>query len=64
MTKKIIKHNLNFYIIDQDLFEPDEIFQFRIKYITTNLEKETIDNLIRKSRILANIEFWGCTYNM
>jgi hypothetical protein len=63
MTKKIIQHNLNFYLLDQDLFESDEIFQFRINYIKQNLEKDTFDNLIKKSRLKANINFLGCKYN-
>jgi hypothetical protein len=62
MNKKIIEHNLNFYILEQDLFEPDEIFQYRIKYILENLEKDGFENLIKKSRLTANEKFWGCVY--
>jgi hypothetical protein len=63
IEKKIIEHNLNFYILKQDLYESDEIFQFRTNYIIKNLNKDTFDNLVKKSRLLANIEFWGCVYN-
>jgi hypothetical protein len=61
--EKIIEHNLNFYTLTQDLYESDELFQFRTNYIIKNLNKDKFDNLVKKSRLLANIEFWGCVYN-
>lgn len=63
MEKRIIEHNLNFYVIYQEMFEPDEIFFERINYITSNLKNDTLDNLIKKSKLLANIKNFGCTYN-
>lgn len=63
MVKKIIEHNLNFYIIEKDLFETNEIFQFRINYITSNLGKKSFYDLVKSSRLLANTNFWGCEYN-
>lgn len=63
MEKRLVEHNLNFYIIEQDIYEPDEIFQERVNYVTSNLESDTFDNLIKKSRLLANIKNFGCTYN-
>jgi hypothetical protein len=63
MEKRIVEHNLNFYIIEQDLYEPDEIFQERANYITSNLWTDTFNNLVKKSRLLANIKNFGCEYN-
>jgi hypothetical protein len=67
MEKRIVEHNLNFYIIYQDMYEPDEIFHERTNYITSNLDSDTdtytFDNLVKKSRLLANIKNFGCTYN-
>lgn len=61
--KKIIEHNLNFYILEKDLFEPDEMFQYRINYILSNLNKDTFYNLITKSRLSSNIKYWKCEYS-
>lgn len=63
IQEKIIEHNLDFYTLKQDLYESDEIFQFRINYIIKNLNNDTFNNLVKKSRLLANIEFWGCKYS-
>ncbi len=63
MKKRIIEHNLNFFTMDQDLFEPDEIFADRINYVIKNLGADNFDNLVKKSRLLVNIEIYGCEYN-
>jgi hypothetical protein len=63
MEKRIVEHNLNFYIIEQDLYEPNEIFHERTKYILNNINKDTYDNLIKKSRLLSNIKIFGCEYS-
>jgi hypothetical protein len=63
-NKKIIEYNLDFYLFDQDPFEPDEIFHSRVWYILGNLDtKDTVNELIKKSRILSNIEQHECEYN-
>jgi hypothetical protein len=63
MEKRIFEHNLNFYVIEQDIYEPDEIFQERVNYVMSNLKSDTYDNLIKKSRLLANIKNFSCSYN-
>lgn len=63
MTKKMIRHNLDFYILNQDLFETEDNFQFRTNYIIQNLQKDTFDNLIKKSRLYANMHFLECSYD-
>lgn len=61
--KKIIEYNLNFYILEKDIFETDEMFQYRIDYIISNLKKDSFDNLIKMSRLTTNTHFWGSEYN-
>ena len=39
MNNKIIEYNLDFYIIDQDLYEPDQLFYERVWYILSNYNK-------------------------
>lgn len=60
---KIIEHNLDFYRIEQDLFEPDELFYERANYITKNLDNDKLDNLIKLSRIISNTKNFNCEYN-
>lgn len=65
-NKKIIEHNLDFYLLEQDSFEPDEIFYSRVWYILSQLHssgnKDNFDILIKKSRILANEKYHECKY--
>ena len=61
--KKIFEHKLNFYVLEQDPYEPDDIFQYRVNYIMSNLEKDSYNNLVKKSRLLSNINNYGCEYN-
>jgi len=60
---RIIEHNLNFYVIEQDIFEPDEIFYERMKYIISNLDKDKFDVLIKKSKIISNMKVYNCGYS-
>ena len=61
--KKIIEHNFIFYVIDQDPFEPEELFQERSQYILSNLDKDKFENLIKKSRMMSNVKNYNCNYN-
>ncbi len=61
--KKIFEHKFKFYIIEQDPYEPDDIFQYRVNFIISNLEKDNYNNLVKKSRLLSNINNYGCEYN-
>jgi hypothetical protein len=64
-NKKIIEYNLDFYELEQDIFEPDELFYFRAWYIMSNLKNEdfeTFETLIKKSRIIVNEQYYECTY--
>jgi hypothetical protein len=63
MDNKLIEHNLNFYIVQQDLFEPDDVFQERVQYILLNLDNDNYDNLIKKSKIISNIKNYNCEYS-
>jgi hypothetical protein len=63
MSKRIIEHNLDFYILDQDQFEPNEIFQQRINFILQNLESDTYKNLVKKSRLWACKKYFNCEYD-
>jgi hypothetical protein len=60
---KIIEHDLNFYKIEQDLFESDELFYGRINYIKKNLKENNLDELIKISRLISNSKNYGCEYN-
>lgn len=64
MDSKIIDYNNNFYLIESDLFESSEIFYDRITYILNNLDKDTFENIVKKSRIYVNIKNFGCYYNI
>ena len=63
LRKRTIEHNLNFYVVEQDLFEPNEIFNDRMKYILSNLEKDKFDILIKKSKIISNKKLYNCSYS-
>ena len=60
---KIIEYNLDFYIIDKDVYEPDEIFYERKNYILNNLKKDTFNNLVKNSRLLSNKKNYNCQYS-
>lgn len=62
---KIIKNNLDFFFVKQDLFEPDEIFEKRTNYLKKcmNNNTETFDIIVKKSRIISNIQNMKCEYN-
>ena len=62
-TQRIIEHKLNYYIIEQDLFEPDELFYERVNYILKNIDDNDINILIKKSRIISNMQHYDCEYN-
>lgn len=61
--ERIFEHNQKFYILCQDIFEPDELFINRVKYITKNLHLDNFTNLITKSRLMSNILNLKCSYN-
>ena len=63
LRKQTIEHNLNFYVVEQDLYEPEEIFYERMKYITSNLEKDELDILVKKSKIISNKKIYNFSYN-
>jgi hypothetical protein len=60
--KKIVEYKLKFYEFDRDLFEPEEIFYERVWFIFKRLETDSIENLIKKSRIYINMKYHECTY--
>jgi hypothetical protein len=60
--KKIIQYKTNFYIIEQQIFEPNEIFFERINFIIKNLELDEFTNLKKKSLLSANLKNYGCEY--
>lgn len=63
-NKKIIEYNLDFYIIEQNLFEPDEIFYERSWYILLNLNNILdYETLNKKSRIITNMKYLECCYD-
>lgn len=63
-NKKVIEYNLDFYIVDQDLYEPDEVFYTRVWYILSNLNSTSdFDILVKKSRITVNKQFYECEYS-
>ncbi len=60
--KKIINHKTKFYIVEQQIFEPNEIFFERINFIFKNLEFDNFENLKKKSLLSANLKNYGCEY--
>ena len=47
-NKKVIEFGLDFYELEQDIFEPDELFYFRAWYILSNLKNEDFEILVKK----------------
>jgi len=62
MEKRIFHHNKNIYIIEKNIFEPEEIFFERINYIRNNIEKDSYENLIKESNLIINKKNYGCEY--
>ena len=62
-NKKVIEYNLDFYIVERDLYEPDCVFYTRVWYILSNLNATSdFDILVKKSRIMVNQQFYECEY--
>lgn len=61
-NKKIIEFGLDFYELEQDIFEPDELFYFRAWYILSNIKNESFEILVKKSRIIVNEKYYECIY--
>ena len=62
-NKKIIEFGLDFYELEQDIFEPDELFYFRAWYILSNLKNGDFETLVKKSRMIVNEKYYECTYS-
>ena len=66
-SKKIIEYNQDFYLLDQDVYEPDEVFYSRAWYILNKLHskdnKDDFNTLVKMSRILANIQNYKCEFS-
>ena len=61
-TKRIIEYGLDYYELDQDIFEPDELFYSRVWYILNNLDKNDFETLVKKSRMEINKQYYECEY--
>ena len=65
MSIKIIEYNLDFYIINQDLYEPDQLFYERVWLILSNYKSKNpadFDKLVKNSIIKNNQIYFECEY--
>jgi len=61
--KHVIEHNLDFYHIESDIFEPRELLLERSLYIIANYnDKIDFEIINQKSRIISNTKYLNCTY--
>ena len=57
-----VEFELNFYNIDQDIFESDYIFYERVWFILSNIGSSNLENLEQQSKIMINKKYLNCTY--
>ena len=67
MEKSITIPNINIPSINRFDTESNIVYNYRVNYITTNLSNINKDlsirDLIKNSKILANIKFKNCKYD-
>lgn len=60
--QEIFEYNGIFYTIIQGKYEVREVFIERVWYILNNLNKNTFEELEKKSKILSNIKILNCKF--
>jgi hypothetical protein len=63
MDQEIFQNNSGFYYIQQDKYEPRELYLERVWFILSKINNQNeFDNLEKKSKMMINEKYLGCTY--